>query len=259
MLIAIAVGLIITRVAAVALTFTGISRDLARFQARSAYTGVGFTTTESERIVVHPVRRRIVMQLMLLGNAGVAVMVASTVGIFLDSDVGRGGILTELMWLALGLLLIWLIARSKWLDEQMFRIVGMALKKFTRLEVYDYQGLLQLSDGFAVVEQTVQADDWIVGRSLAEMRLTMEGIQVLGIRRADGDFVGTPIGSTYIRNGDKLVLYGEGEDVSGLCARKAGVEGDEAHEKKCEEQRRRISEQASSDRHEDREESEKEN
>jgi hypothetical protein len=53
MLVAITVGLIITRVAAVVLTHTGISRDLARFQARSAYTGVGFTTTESERIVAH--------------------------------------------------------------------------------------------------------------------------------------------------------------------------------------------------------------
>ncbi len=81
MLVVIIVGLIITRIATVALTYTGISRDFARFQARSAYSGVGFTTSESERIVRHPVRRRIVMILMLVGNAGIAAMVASMAGI----------------------------------------------------------------------------------------------------------------------------------------------------------------------------------
>ncbi len=39
------------RIATVALTMTGIARDVARFQALSAFTGVGFTTTEAESII----------------------------------------------------------------------------------------------------------------------------------------------------------------------------------------------------------------
>ena len=35
---------------------TGTSSELARFQARSAFTGVGFTTSEAESVVLHPVR-----------------------------------------------------------------------------------------------------------------------------------------------------------------------------------------------------------
>jgi len=35
-------------------TATGLSRESARFQARSALTGGGFTTTESEAVVRHP-------------------------------------------------------------------------------------------------------------------------------------------------------------------------------------------------------------
>jgi Trk-type K+ transport system membrane component len=66
----LAVSLLITRIATVALQLTGLSKANARFQARSAFTGVGYTTSEAEHTVNHPVRRRIVMLLMLLGNVG---------------------------------------------------------------------------------------------------------------------------------------------------------------------------------------------
>ncbi|HUW03445.1 MAG TPA: hypothetical protein VMW08_13900, partial [Acidimicrobiales bacterium] len=64
-------SLLVTRVATVMLTLTGMSRESARFQARSAFSGTGFTTTESESVVNHPVRRRIILSLILLGNAGI--------------------------------------------------------------------------------------------------------------------------------------------------------------------------------------------
>src|ERR671932_1767602 len=64
-------SLLITRVGAVALMLTGMSRESSRFQARSAFFGVGFTTAEAEAVVTHPVRRRIIAWLILLGNAGV--------------------------------------------------------------------------------------------------------------------------------------------------------------------------------------------
>ena len=70
-LIFTALSLLVTHVATVALTLTGLSRQLAQIQARSAFSGVGFTTTEAEQVVNHPVRRRIIMLLMLLGNWGV--------------------------------------------------------------------------------------------------------------------------------------------------------------------------------------------
>ena len=71
LLIILTLSILITRIATVALVVTGLSREAARFQARSAYTGVGFTTDESEKVVNHPVRRKILLVLMLLGNAGI--------------------------------------------------------------------------------------------------------------------------------------------------------------------------------------------
>ena len=70
-LVVLLVSLLVARVGTVALTLTGMSREAARFQARSAFFGVGFTTGEAEAVVGHPVRRRIIMWLILLGNAGV--------------------------------------------------------------------------------------------------------------------------------------------------------------------------------------------
>ena len=66
----ITLSIIIVRIGAVALAMTGVSKDLAVFQAQFAFSGVGFTTNKSESVVKHPVRRRIIRLLMLMGNAG---------------------------------------------------------------------------------------------------------------------------------------------------------------------------------------------
>jgi hypothetical protein len=46
-----------------------MSHEEARFQARAAMSGVGLTTNTPEDIVGHPVRRRIVFGLMVVGSA----------------------------------------------------------------------------------------------------------------------------------------------------------------------------------------------
>ena len=62
-------ALLVTRVATVALRTTGFSHEAARCQVQSAFSGVGFTTVQSEDVVNHPARRRIVLGLMLLSIA----------------------------------------------------------------------------------------------------------------------------------------------------------------------------------------------
>ncbi len=41
-------SVLITKIATESLVHTGLSKEAARFQARSAFTGVGFTTKEAE-------------------------------------------------------------------------------------------------------------------------------------------------------------------------------------------------------------------
>ena len=100
LLVALAVSMIVTRVAALALMFTGMSREAAKFQARSAFTGAGYTTQESEMIVKHPVRRQIVASLMLLGNLGVATVGATV----MVSIMSTSNSTAQVRWLLLGIL-----------------------------------------------------------------------------------------------------------------------------------------------------------
>lgn len=137
----IAVSLVITRVATVVLTATGLSREEARFQARSALTGTGFTTSEAEAVVNHPIRRRVVMFLMLLGNAGV-VAAASTLII----GFRPGG--TRDYWLVIqlfgGLILLVMFSRSRWVDQRLTKLIARALERWTDLPTRAEATLLAL-------------------------------------------------------------------------------------------------------------------
>jgi hypothetical protein len=228
------VSLLITRLATIALTTTGMSRESARFQARSALTGVGFTTGESEAVVNHPLRRRIVMALMLFGSLGLATAVAGLLASFLSADAGAAS--QRVILLAVGLLAVYGASMSPWVDRRLSRLGVRVLRRFTDLEVHDVARLLHLSGDYSVKEMAVEAGDWIVGRPLAELRLRDEGIVVLALVRQHGAFIGAPSGVTTIEPGDTVILYGRDDDFTDLATRRQGAQGDEAHEVAIEEQ-----------------------
>jgi hypothetical protein len=205
----VVISLLVVRVATVALTHTGLSREAAQFQARSAFTGVGFTTKESESVVNHPVRRRIVMWLMLLGNAGIVTTVSTLVLSF--TGAGGGATLGRLGFLAAALIALWLAAESRWLDARLSRLIERLLKRFSHLEVGDYTSLLKVGKGWRVSELRVERDFWLAGKSLQELELRQEGLQILGITRVNGEYVGAPDGATVLYPGDSLILYGRQE------------------------------------------------
>ncbi len=230
LLIALTISLIVTRIAALALMFTGLSREAARFQARSAFSGVGFTTSEAENIVNHPVRRRIVMLLMLLGNIGVATVIATVMISFSSSaDASFGYRLMMLAMLTLGLVSLWICFSSRWVERQMNKVIAWALKRFTDLEVRDYVALLQLADGYAVSEMVIDAQHWLAGGVLKQLRLADEGILVLGIHRPQDGYRGIPRANDQILSGDTLILYGNLEKIRELDKRRSGPVGDQAH------------------------------
>ena len=207
LLVVLAVSHVAIRVGASALTLTGIAEEAARFQAQSAFLGVGFTTRESEQVLDHPVRRRIVMLLMLLGNAGGAASISSVVLVFVTGTNGeREG--TRVLALVGAVAALWIVARSALVDRNLTRLVRWALGRWTRLDARDYVRLLHLSGDFAVVELEVRPGGWLAGRTLAELDLRSEGALVLGIERPGGAYLGVPRGPTRIHVGDVLLLYG---------------------------------------------------
>jgi hypothetical protein len=222
------VSLLLTRVATIALTVTGMSRQAARFQARSALTGVGFTTSESESVVNHPVRRRIVMNLMLLGSLGLATAVAGLLAGIMRTG-GAGQAARNALLLVLGLAAVYAISLNRWVDQRLSAFGIRLLRRFTNLEVNDYVRLLHLSGEYSVKEMATEEGDWIVGQPLGDLRLGDEGVMVLGIVRPGGDYVGIPDKETVIDPGDTVILYGRDDVFADLAARREGPEGDRSH------------------------------
>ena len=236
LLVVAMLSLLITRIATIALTATGLSRPSARFQARSALTGVGFTTTESEAVVAHPARRRIIMALMLLGSVGLATSVAG----ILAGVVGKanaGDRMIRALVLFAGLVCVYWLSASSWVDKRLSTVIGRGLARFTDLEVRDYVAILHVSGEYEVKEMLADPGAWITDRTLGELRLRDEGILVLGIVRADGSYLGVPTKHTRIEPGDTVILYGRDGRFAELTARRPGAAGDQAHERAVAEQR----------------------
>lgn len=222
-------SLLITRIATIALTATGMARSSARFQARSALSGVGFTTTESEAVVGHPARRRIIMALMLVGSVGLATTIAGLLAGVAGGSPGAGDRLSRAGVLVLGLAAIYAVSASRRVDRWLSTAIGRALARFTTLDVRDYAAILHVSGEYEVKEMVATADAWITDRTLAELRLKDEGILVLGVVKADGAYVGVPTGDTRIERGDTAILYGRDGRFAELTTRMAGRAGDAAH------------------------------
>jgi len=228
MIVILTLNLLINRIATVALTFTGMSREMARFQARSAFCTVGFTTSESESVVNHPVRRRIIMLLMLAGNIGFVSLIVTGVSSFgSDSSIPS---ISKLLLLVGVLGTLWIIGSSKWIDDKMFKLISWTLKRVSNLEAHDYHALLHLQEGYYVTTLQVDESDWLVGRTLGQLRLSDIGITILGIKRADGTFLGAPVGGAYIRRGDTLIVYGVRESIERLDRQRKDKDGWEKHQ-----------------------------
>jgi hypothetical protein len=256
LLLIVTLSILVTRTAAIALTHTGLTRQTARFQARSAFTGAGFTTRESEQVVGHPVRRRIVLLLMLLGNAGIVTAVTSLILAFVRQGQGSGLPLpVKIGLLVAGLVILWAVASSRAFDRLLSRVVDRWLSRHTDLDVRDYAGLLHLSGDYRIVELAVEEGGWLDGRTLAEAQPAEEGLLVLGVATKAGDWLGTPGGDTRLRAGDTLVVYGRTTVIQTVEQRRGDWAGVREHARAVADQDRVAKEERSKlEAHEPRQE-----
>ena len=230
LVVIVIIGLLVTRVATVAFTMTGMTLEHARFQARSAFTGTGFTTSEAEAVVSHPVRRRIVMVLMLVSGAGAVSVLGTLILTYVGVDSTSGGIArTAVIVGSLAALLA--VARSDRIDRLLRRVIERVLTRVADLDVRDYAALLHVRGQWRVVQLPVEEQDWIASRALGRLRLPEEGVAVLGVERPDGTWVGAPSEDLRLCAGDVVVLYGRKAILADIADRLHGQEGDVASER----------------------------
>lgn len=222
------VNMLVVRGGAVALKLTGLSWDVASFQAQSAFTGAGFTTSESEHLISHPARRKIVGLMMSLGSIGVGSALVTVVVTLTTA----GDDLQQRTWLMLGSLLGLSIAvRTKFIDRLFIPVVTRLLLRSSTLRIHDYEELLRMDKGFSVAQLTVEEDSWLTGGALSELALNQEGILILNVRRRSGSVLAAPQPAIRLEVGDIILCYGLEGDLGELAKRPSGPEGEQAHDK----------------------------
>ena len=143
---------IIVRIASTIMRLTGLPDNVARFQSLSAMTGTGFTTRESELIVNYPIRRRVLMTLMIIGNLGLVSVVSTFVVTFSAMGPDRSSILQQALWLLAALALNVVIIANPVVDGLLCRFLSWFLLRTTSLGKRRFVRLLSLDDEMTIAE-----------------------------------------------------------------------------------------------------------
>lgn len=209
----ISISYVIVKVGGLALELTGLSKEMARFQALSAFSGTGFTTREAELIVAHPKRRKIVTYLMILGNAGIVSVVASFVVSF-----GKGGVLrpsATLLLVALAIGSIYFLSKRKRLSNRLYSYVRKRLLETAKLEETNVEEVLNQSGEFGLVRLFVSPSSVLAGKKIMDSGLKERDIIILSVQN-ENEIIPNPKATQQIPPNSTLICYGRLSAFRGL-------------------------------------------
>ncbi|MFK7911136.1 MAG: TrkA C-terminal domain-containing protein [Akkermansiaceae bacterium] len=217
LLIIVIVSLLIVRIGTNALILTGMSLHASRFQAASAFFGVGFTTSEAEMVVNHSVRRKIVLHLIILGNIGLTSALATLIVTFVNNNEGSHVIFGKLGLMAAGVTCLYILSHTGFIKRPLDAVMKFSLERAGVVRAQDYGLLLNVEDGFCISDFRVDDGHVLAGKALYESRPNDHDIVILGIRRVDGKFVGAPGKDDVIHAGDTIMVYGSEDSVDKMA------------------------------------------
>jgi hypothetical protein len=216
-LLFLVIWLLILWIGSMALEATGLDRSKSRFQALSALTGTGFTTSQAEMIVEHPKRRRITTYLIFIGNTGIAAFLVLLV-LYLRSGITTPSrpliVFTAIILLILALFFfLGLIDR---LTNVFLRIGGKGPATLSG----SVKALYNQMDDYTVARLTLGQGSKLAGTTLKDARFEQGNITVLAIERQE-KMVPHPQADEILSPGDNLLCYGKMEDI--VTVMKAGI------------------------------------
>ena len=209
-IIIIVIFFFIVRVATVILKFTGMDERTARFQAISAFTGTGFTTTEAETILEDKIRRKTIIVLMVLGKVGIVSIIA---GLFLSfgkdnltADLEKALILLVFIFILYKIITLkgFSLALNRFIEKRI--VVGKIVRQKTLEELFN------LPQGYGLAQLTITASSNEGGKTLAQAGFSKRDILVLSVERKDQP-IAFPHANDVIKKGDKLLCYGLFENI----------------------------------------------
>jgi len=216
-LVLVVLYLVVWRVGSIMLELTGLEPRKASFQALSALTQTGFTTRESELVVSHDQRRKIVSFLIIFGHAGFASVVAVLAqSLFSKNTLEMGGNLLALIVLAV---LIWYLAAQRGINVRVTEFIRRRLQHTASTRPLACEEMLHLAEGYGIAEVTLTArhGNTLTGRTLAQLGLASRDILVLAIQKADGPLQPAPSSGSLLSPDDTLICYGKMDSIRRLA------------------------------------------
>jgi len=214
LLLTILVSFTVVRIGGLALQLTGIEPEVARFQALSAFSGTGFTTTEAERVVRHSTRRRIITILIILGNAGLVAIIATLVASF-TQVTGYGWFFARLGIIIVSIFVLYRLIVASRIGNRLLSWLRKPLMKRILREAPPVEEIFHVGKNWGVSLVAVSETSRSIGLSVGDVVFDIE-VQVLAVDRAD-DFIPTPGNDVRIEAGDRLLVYGLAESVRDLA------------------------------------------
>ena len=206
------VSLLVVRIGATALMMTGISWDTASFQSYSAFFGVGFTTREAEMVVNHPVRRRIIRDLILAGNIGLTSVLATLVVSTTQNEARLHPLVVIAILIACTAVVVYAF-RLGWLQKALDKVIRRTLEKAGLVRVLDYELLLRIQSGYCVSEVEIMPDTPVANRTLRDSRPWDHSVIILAIKRNEQTLPGIPGPTEHLLPGDVVTVYGQEQAV----------------------------------------------
>jgi hypothetical protein len=206
----------VVRIGAIAFQLTGLEWSLAKFQALSCFSGTGFTTKESELITSNKQRRKIASILIILGNAGLVIMIgtlASSLESFLPFDIPS--YLVRWVNLAVIVVLVYVIYRIFTYEKFVRKFTNFLRKRIIKKEIFQkvsFEELLLATGGYGISRVVVCAGSPVLNKALSRSDLRKQDISVLAIVR-DKETIPNPSADTDILLGDELICFGKLENI----------------------------------------------
>jgi len=209
MLFFLAVWLLILWSGSIALEATGMERGKARFQALSALSGTGFTTSEAESVVEHPKRRRIATCLIFIGNAGIISFIILLV-LYVRAGLAAPSVFAIIITVAalLAIVLAYWIGLIDKLTNAILSLLGKG-KAVSHLVV---EKIIYQAGDYEVVRLAVSEQFVKVNSKLKDAGFQEKGATVLSIERG-GTVLFSPQSDEKLVAGDYLLCYGSRTEI----------------------------------------------
>jgi hypothetical protein len=218
------ISFIAVRIGAIAFQLTGLEWSLAKFQALSCFTGTGFTTREAELITGSRQRRRIASVLIVLGHAGLVILIAT----FANSVTPRfkewsipflpASIPASLLpWVNLAIIAAFIYVAYRVFTRQKFvrRITSFLRERIVSREIIKpvtFEELTVATGGYGVSKIEVCEGSPVSDKTLSESKLRKYDITVLALLRA-GETIPNPSANMKILAGDELLCFGKLDNI----------------------------------------------